>query len=396
MYTIQVANQMQSAKLVSETIQLECNALWHPLLRMARRMSEYFDSLHMATEVNNLQQDVAMLNVGGHIHHLSLQTVSRHRDSFFGALFSGSFELEEQSCAFVDRNGQLFHDIARYLRSGEFLIDLQKRNDVKRECAFYCLPPPPPKRRIVCYNWRAHWLSFLTEDGTDHSHVRMLTEHCAGLFHMTTNNLSTFIVHSNVIIEYPHTGTQWSSHDTTERPGAVVKIYATSSALYARCKKRELYELRFDDKWQWTKINIEKVDAITVSNDRLFVASGNAIFIYNPLLQIWEWFSSAPPNRVLLEFVITPHYIYARPWGRAVSMCDIKDQKWTDTPEYTYILGKRNFFELHGAMCTVYHNTLRKFDILSGGLLAAPVEVQITTQNNEPPQLVSIGMQEME
>lgn len=60
------------------------------------------------------------LNVGGTRYETTVATLAKYEDSYFGALFSGRFELktEDDGAIFLDRNGGLFGMILEFLRTG--------------------------------------------------------------------------------------------------------------------------------------------------------------------------------------------------------------------------------------------------------------------------------------
>ena len=82
------------------------------------------------------------LNVGGKTYCTTSDTLTKYRDSFFGAMFSGYIALKptKSGTYFIDRDGKHFHYILNYLRTGELIIPQNKPHLVKMlllEAEFY-------------------------------------------------------------------------------------------------------------------------------------------------------------------------------------------------------------------------------------------------------------------
>ena len=72
----------------------------------------------------------------------TLDTLTKYRDSFFGAMFSGYIALKptKSGMYFIDRDGNNFHYILNYLRTGELIIPENKPHLAKMlllEAEFY-------------------------------------------------------------------------------------------------------------------------------------------------------------------------------------------------------------------------------------------------------------------
>eukprot|EP01112_Ceratiomyxa_fruticulosa_P011416 TRINITY_DN3095_c0_g2_i1.p1 TRINITY_DN3095_c0_g2~~TRINITY_DN3095_c0_g2_i1.p1 ORF type:complete len:394 (-),score=71.28 TRINITY_DN3095_c0_g2_i1:126-1175(-) len=64
------------------------------------------------------------LNIGGYKFSTTLDTLTKHRDSFFGSMFGGYMALKpnKDGSFFIDRDGTHFHYILSYLRTNELVI----------------------------------------------------------------------------------------------------------------------------------------------------------------------------------------------------------------------------------------------------------------------------------
>mmetsp|Transcript_47976 Transcript_47976/g.153738 ORF Transcript_47976/g.153738 Transcript_47976/m.153738 type:complete len:147 (-) Transcript_47976:43-483(-) len=77
-------------------------------------------------------QSIVKLNVGGHIHCTTLDTLCRDKDSMLSAMFSGRYndfvhgERDggggEPGTVFIDRDGTRFRHVLNYLRNGRLHI----------------------------------------------------------------------------------------------------------------------------------------------------------------------------------------------------------------------------------------------------------------------------------
>jgi hypothetical protein len=80
--------------------------------------------------------DRVSLDVGGTRFTTTIATLTRDKDSFFAAMFSGKFELTRDSSggvtAFIDRDGSHFKHILNYLRDGLAVVAKLKLSDTER------------------------------------------------------------------------------------------------------------------------------------------------------------------------------------------------------------------------------------------------------------------------
>jgi len=85
--------------------------------------------------------EVVRLNVGGVRYSTSIPTLIKIPNSFFSAMFGGSFPLQLQDEVFIDRDGDLFKYILNYLRRGRVILpqDSILRQELIEEAQFYSL-----------------------------------------------------------------------------------------------------------------------------------------------------------------------------------------------------------------------------------------------------------------
>ena len=89
---------------------------------------------------------MVILNVGGDRYTTSVDTLTRHKDTFFTALLSKQWQLEcdpKDNSIFIDRNGKLFTYILEYLRT-DIVLDDVMTNEILRqkliiEAKYFCL-----------------------------------------------------------------------------------------------------------------------------------------------------------------------------------------------------------------------------------------------------------------
>ena len=93
-----------------------------------------------------MQQDsgvpsIAKLNVGGHYFTISLQTLTKDRNSMLGVMFSEKFDMKpaEDDAFFIDRDGTHFRFILNYLRTGKLTLPqgVTALNELQEEAEFY-------------------------------------------------------------------------------------------------------------------------------------------------------------------------------------------------------------------------------------------------------------------
>lgn len=278
---------METVQAIYEVLQLnECQMETH-----IQNQKSLFDfTLQLVADINGRQDNVALLNVGGYSHHLSRQTVNQHRDSFFGGLFSESFE--QPGHAFVDRDGKLFHAVVHYLRHGKLLFKESKRNLIADECEYYCLPPlPVTEQHLVCFETvnGVDQLRFLTVDGKDrggvsvpHTGSKVLPYQAASSPH------AAYIVENMLIFEYEYESATWTVHKT-QGPSApsIRQLYATNAALYALDWTSKLHQLKFDGTWQWNSMSTRCVGAIATTQNTLFAAVDDTVYSLNE--QTCQW-----------------------------------------------------------------------------------------------------------
>jgi len=94
----------------------------------------------MLKRVNTPAKDIVRINAGGTLVLTSTHTLTRFPDSRLAAMFSGSYELARDSdqCVFIDRDGESFTALIKWLRSncnGALLTD-----DVQREAQYWEVP----------------------------------------------------------------------------------------------------------------------------------------------------------------------------------------------------------------------------------------------------------------
>uniref|UniRef100_H3BVX3 Potassium channel tetramerization domain containing 21 n=1 Tax=Tetraodon nigroviridis TaxID=99883 RepID=H3BVX3_TETNG len=90
-------------------------------------------------------RDPVSLNVGGEIYTTTLDTLTHHRDSMLGAMFTGQIPVmqDNRGHVFIDRDGKIFRYILNYLRSNS--LDLPDGFSevalLRREADFFQIHP---------------------------------------------------------------------------------------------------------------------------------------------------------------------------------------------------------------------------------------------------------------
>jgi len=113
-----------------------------------KRERELFENEKTAFELNHKKvkefhsPEPISLNIGGKRFCTTLDTLTKHRLSFFGAMFSGYIALKatKDGSYFIDRDGTHFHYILNYFRTGELIIPENKphlRKMLLLEAEFY-------------------------------------------------------------------------------------------------------------------------------------------------------------------------------------------------------------------------------------------------------------------
>jgi hypothetical protein len=114
------------------------------------------------------QNDVVLLDVGGERFTTTLATLTKFRDTFFGALFAGGYTVPRQddNSVFIDRDGTHFRSILNFLRSGTMVwpAGARARREVLLEASFYGLDkimlqastPLPDDERDAEGEWRSN------------------------------------------------------------------------------------------------------------------------------------------------------------------------------------------------------------------------------------------------
>jgi len=130
----------------------EINSLYHTLIDKERELVKrereqfekekaVFEQNYKKVQINHFSEPI-QLNVGGKMFCTTLDTLTKYRDSFFGAMFSGYIALKprKDGSFFIDRDGTNFHYILNYLRTDEWIIPQNKPHLVKMlllEAEFY-------------------------------------------------------------------------------------------------------------------------------------------------------------------------------------------------------------------------------------------------------------------
>lgn len=370
-------------------LQLACLALWqrHENLQtcVAKSSAELINSLQMVENINQMQQDIVMLDVGGHVHHLSKQSVTRHRDSFFGGLFSDMFNPGE--CVdpeFIDRDGELFHTIASYLRHGKWFCNLHCKEHVKNECAFYCLPPPTLPHFVWLSRKSQPWMIHFTPDNgaTQCEGLSLSLRFKTPIVFAVSSATSLYFVHELEVFECDYFDTRWNWH-VIKGPASfdLEALGATSNALYAIAWGGDIYKMQLDGNWTWdllikrTKWNGH---SISISNDAPVVVNERGVFTYNDYTQLWNDVCTAPPDRhgFCHWCVVTRCWVYACVKTR-IWKCSVNGTVWElTTCEFNSQYRVTHACESHGALHIFTFGEHWRCDIDADGSLPNLVMVQ--------------------
>ncbi|KAJ3049198.1 hypothetical protein HK097_009770 [Rhizophlyctis rosea] len=94
-----------------------------------------------SAEMQKKQASKVKLDIGGHIYHVSTDTLLRQEGTFFYGCFSGRWlvEPDKDGAFFIDRDGELYTYIFNFLRDGEtgvLPIDPQQRQRLIKEAEY--------------------------------------------------------------------------------------------------------------------------------------------------------------------------------------------------------------------------------------------------------------------
>lgn len=93
-----------------------------------------------------IEEDIIELNVGGRYFATYRSTLISHENSMLEAMFSGRHPMKKDKKGryFIDRDGEQFHTILNYLRTGKLLwpSDPQLKEQLKLELEYYGLLQP--------------------------------------------------------------------------------------------------------------------------------------------------------------------------------------------------------------------------------------------------------------
>ena len=89
--------------------------------------------------------EIVKLNVGGEVYTTTRSTLCKFPHSMLGAMFNGSMtpSMDENSCFFIDRDGQLFKFILNFLRSSRLSLpaDFKDLDQLSAEADFFQITP---------------------------------------------------------------------------------------------------------------------------------------------------------------------------------------------------------------------------------------------------------------
>lgn len=379
---------MNSIHLACQAFNVACRTILQKQLNASKAVvdesTEFCKILQTVDEINQLQQDVVMLNIGGHAHHLSKQSATRHRDSFFGALFSEMFDpskcIEPE---FIDRDGETFSAIASYLRNGEWVCDIRYKERVEDECAFYCLPSP---RSLPTFAWSSciskPWMIHFTAENHAPqceslpfpSHYTQLRSRFA-----VTNATSLYIAKESTIFEHEYVSAQWRRHDMHEPTYlGFMGVCATNDALYATDSDANIYQMQLNGDWRWSLIKKRSNGSgwvISTSNNTIVTVDDSAVLTYNNHTQSWDKVCTAPPGGCCQWCVVTQHWVYA--CTCSVFMCKVGGTVWKRTSnDFHTQYRTRHIHEVCGALHIFTIREHFKCDIAIDGSLADLVKVK--------------------
>lgn len=382
---------INTSQYLCNELRSACNAAWQRQIKLEAQIvkssAEFIDAQQMVAKINQMQQDMIMLDVGGHDYHLSKRSVTRHRDSFFGGMFSDAFYVG--NCAephFIDRDGEMFDVIASYLRYGSHPEWIIPRKGLKNECMFYCLPSPAG----------LFWMVLLEKsDDTVQSIVHFISAHGEHIKPLSlppvcneydwsdvaSNLTSLFMAKKDCILKYHYATDQWTNYELRNyAPWDTRELFATTNALFALTRGNALYAVHFnDDVWQWTLQRVG-IEGVSTSNDVLHAFTSRTILAYTihtDQTRSWSQLCLRPAGE-LHWFFVTPSHVYAQ-IDDAVMLLNMKDGIWIGTNPSVYVpfatrackLG--NTLHLSGY---AWHNVHYKCEIAECGSLS-----QLTSAN---------------
>ncbi|KAJ3038854.1 BTB/POZ domain-containing protein kctd6 [Rhizophlyctis rosea] len=83
---------------------------------------EYEKKVEKADQLKRVQVSKIKLDIGGKIHHISIDTLLQEPNTFFTSMFAGRWHVkptEKDGTIFIDRDGEIYHYIFDYLRNGD-------------------------------------------------------------------------------------------------------------------------------------------------------------------------------------------------------------------------------------------------------------------------------------
>ncbi|CAF1174164.1 unnamed protein product [Adineta steineri] len=119
-------------KLCDQAIQMNAE-LENKLANVSNEEKEW-KNIKLKLSTTSIKGKV-ILDVGGVKHTTSVGTLIREKDTFFGALFLGRWELERDSndnSIFIDRDGDLFKYILAYLRTDKISSDIMTNESLRQ------------------------------------------------------------------------------------------------------------------------------------------------------------------------------------------------------------------------------------------------------------------------
>lgn len=136
----------------------------------------HYEMQQAVEELNALQRQLAMLDVGGTLFHTSALTLQREAGSMLAVLFSGIFAQEEdaEGFAFIDRDGTHFRAVLEYLREGEseaLRMAAAKAPLLRRELQYFLLQEA--EALLAPTRWRFPGMDYSINEGPVYSSVSM-------------------------------------------------------------------------------------------------------------------------------------------------------------------------------------------------------------------------------
>lgn len=376
---------MNTSQDFCHALHAACNTVWQQQnnieVCIAQNAIDFANSLQLAGEINRVQQDVVMLDVGGYTHHLSKQSVARHRDSFFGGMFSDVFNTGDCTQSnFIDRDGEMFSAIAFYLRHGEWFCDFRNRRYIKDECAFYCLPSPntSPHFVWVSHNVEQQVVQFAAEDGTSQRENLLISnDHTTFMDNYVSNSTSLYIVHGLRVLEYRYLDKEWIQHIKPLTIGrAIRQICATNDALYCVDYDYKLYEWQLGGTQEWIMISHRSVYTLSVSDNTPIMVVREAVLIYDTHTQLWSEVCIGPPFGFRRWWcVIVKDWVYACV-DDDVLKCKVGGTVWKITSKRpASVYGAEFAHASKNALHVFVLGEHWRYEIESNGCLTAPVKI---------------------